>query len=188
MGDHVRVLAIPGSLRRASHNRALLVAARELAPGGVEIEIYDGLRELPHYDADLEAEGMPAEVSDLHARIAAADAVLVATPEYNHSIPGALKNAIDWASRPHGLSPLIGRPVAVIGASPSPFGAVWAQAELRKVLMACGAVVLDRELAMGRAHERFDGEGVLVDEAVREDVRRQLEELVALVAAPALAA
>jgi chromate reductase len=188
MGDPVRVLAIPGSLRRASLNRALLEAARELAPSGVEIEIYDGVGALPHYDEDLEAAGAPAEVHDLRARIAAADAVLVATPEYNHSTPGALKNAIDWASRPYGLSPLIGRPAAVIGASPSPFGAVWAQAELRKVLMACGAVVVERELAVGRAGDRFDAAGVLVDESVREDLRRQLEELIALVTAQAIAA
>src|SRR5581483_4641427 len=154
-------LAIPGSLRRGSHNRALLRAAAELAPRGVEVEIYDGVGALPHYDEDLEEAGAPAEVEDLRARIAAADAVLVATPEYNHSIPGALKNALDWASRPYGLSPLIGRPAAVMGASPSPFGAVWAQAELRKVLAACGAVVLDRELALGKAPERFDDAGFL---------------------------
>jgi chromate reductase len=188
VGEPIRVLAIPGSLRRASHNRALLRAAAQLAPAGVEIELYDGLAEVPHFNEDDEGPATPAAVLDLRARIGAADALLVATPEYNHSVPGALKDAIDWASRPYGVSALVGRPAAVMGASPSPFGATWAQAELRKVLAASGALVLDRELAIGRIGERFDADGALVDDDARERLRDHLEALTALVRDPALVA
>ncbi|MEA2438862.1 MAG: hypothetical protein QOH76_286 [Thermoleophilaceae bacterium] len=146
----MRVLGISGSLRRDSHNTELLRAAATLLPSGVEFELYDGLRDIPPYDED---ESQVAAVLDLKERIAAADAVLFATPEYNHSIPGHLKNALDWVSRPLADTPLKGKPVAVIGASTGMFGAVWAQAELRKVLGAIGARVLDRELPVPMADE-----------------------------------
>ncbi|MEA2436217.1 MAG: hypothetical protein QOF65_773 [Thermoleophilaceae bacterium] len=148
----MRVLGISGSLRRDSHNTELLRAAATLLPSGVEFELYDGLRDIPPYDADHDQAG-DAAVRRLKQRIAAADAVLFATPEYNHSIPGHLKNALDWVSRPLADTPLKGKPVAVIGASTGMFGAVWAQAELRKVLGAIGARVIDRELPVPMADE-----------------------------------
>jgi chromate reductase len=148
----MRVLGISGSLRRDSHNTELLRAAATLLPSGVEFELYDGLRDIPPYDEDHDQAG-DAAVRRLKERIAAADAVLFATPEYNHSIPGHLKNALDWVSRPLADTPLKGKPVAVIGASTGMFGAVWAQAELRKVLGAIGAQVIDRELPVPMADE-----------------------------------
>ena len=155
----MRVLAISGSLRRGSHNTALLRAAEERMPAGVELELWDGLKAVPPYDEDDDGGGAaaPAAVTALRSAVAGADAVLIATPEYNHSVPGALKNALDWVSRPIATNPLRNRPVAVIGASTGIFGAVWAQAELRKVLGAIGARVVDRELAVGRAAERVGG-------------------------------
>jgi chromate reductase len=149
----MRVLGISGSLRRDSHNTELLRAAASLLPSGVEFELYQGLREIPPYDEDSRDTGEAAAVTHLKERIAAADAVLFATPEYNHSIPGQLKNAMDWVSRPLADTPLKGKPVAVIGASTGMFGAVWAQAELRKVLEAIGAKVIDRELPVPLADE-----------------------------------
>jgi chromate reductase, NAD(P)H dehydrogenase (quinone) len=148
----MRILGISGSLRRDSHNTELLRAAATLLPSGVEFELYHGLRDIPPYDEDHDQAG-EAAVLRLKERIAAADAVLFATPEYNHSIPGHLKNALDWVSRPLADTPLKGKPVAVIGASTGMFGAVWAQAELRKVLSAIGARVIDRELPVPMADE-----------------------------------
>jgi chromate reductase len=154
----VRVLGIAGSLRRESLNARLLRAAADLLPPGVELERYAGLGELPPYDQDVEDATTPAAVADLRAAIAAADAVLIATPEYNASIPGVLKNAVDWASRPFAGSALRGKPVAVVGASTGLFGAVWAQDDLRRVLRTTGARVIDEELPVPRAHEAFDGD------------------------------
>jgi chromate reductase, NAD(P)H dehydrogenase (quinone) len=148
----MRVLGISGSLRKDSHNTELLRAAATLLPSGVEFELYEGLRDIPPYDEDDESEA-PAAVTRLRERIALADAVLFATPEYNHSIPGALKNALDWVSRPIATNTLRNKPVAVIGASTGMFGAVWAQAELRKVAGALGARVIDRELPVPTADE-----------------------------------
>ena len=148
----MRILGISGSLRRDSHNTELLRAAATLLPSGVDFELYDGLKEIPPYDEDEDKSQVPS-VLRLKERIAAADAVIFATPEYNHSIPGHLKNALDWVSRPLAETPLKGKPVAVIGASTGMFGAVWAQADLRKVLGAIGARVLDRELPVPMADE-----------------------------------
>src|SRR5437763_3556875 len=148
----MRVLGISGSLRRDSHNTELLRAAATLLPSGVEFELYDGLRDIPPYDEDHDQAAEEAVVR-LKERIAAADAVLFATPEYNHSIPGVLKNAVDWVSRPVETNTLRNKPVAVIGASTGMFGAVWAQAELRKVLAALGARVIDREVPVPTADE-----------------------------------
>lgn len=159
----MRVLGLSGSLRRDSHNRALLRAAAAALPRGAELVLWDRLAELPAYDEDLDvAPALPA-VQALREAIAAADAVLIATPEYNASLPGALKNALDWASRPHADNPLRGKPAAVVGASSGLFGAVWAQAELRKVLTTIGADVLDRELPIGLADEAFASDGALRD-------------------------
>src|SRR3954453_14178336 len=148
----MRVLGISGSLRRDSHNTELLRAAATLLPSGVEFEIYDGLADIPPFDEDRE-DRAPQAVHRLREEIGAADAILFATPEYNHSIPGHLKNALDWVSRPIETNTLRNKPVAVIGASTGMFGAVWAQAELRKVAAALGARVIDREVPVPTADE-----------------------------------
>jgi chromate reductase, NAD(P)H dehydrogenase (quinone) len=161
-----RILGISGSLRRDSHNTNLLRAAAEAVGPDVEFELYDGLKEVPPYDEDDDVHPRPASVARVDAEIARADAVLFATPEYNTSIPGQLKNAIDWISRPVATNVLRNKPVLVVGASTGAFGAAWAQAELRKVLAALGARVLDLELAVPHAHTRFE-EGELTDEEIR---------------------
>ena len=158
----LRILGISGSLRRDSHNTNLLRAAAELLPPGVELEVFDGLREVPPYDADLDVEPADPAVARLREAIAGADGVLIATPEFNGSIPGVLKNALDWASRPFPDSALRGKPVAVVGASTGLFGAVWAQAETRKVLGVIGADVIDAEVPVGQADTAF-ADGELVD-------------------------
>ncbi|MGI8920819.1 MAG: NADPH-dependent FMN reductase [Solirubrobacteraceae bacterium] len=158
----MRVLGIVGSLRRASHNRRLLGAAAALLPPRVELVEFDGLKAVPPYDQDDEINPALA-VHALRDAIAEADAVLFATPEYNASIPGQLKNAIDWASRPISTAALRNKPVAVIGASTSMFGAVWAQAQLRTSLATAGARVIDRELPVAWADEAFTDEGTLAE-------------------------
>jgi chromate reductase, NAD(P)H dehydrogenase (quinone) len=173
-----RILGISGSLRRDSHNTSLLRAAAEAAGPEVELEVYDGLKDVPPYDEDDDVHPRPGSVARLNAAIASADAVLFATPEYNSSIPGHLKNAIDWISRPVATNVLRNKPVAVVGASTGAFGAVWAQAELRKVLAALGARVLDLELPVPHAHTRFDEEG-LTDDEIRASVAEAVEALAA---------
>jgi chromate reductase len=178
----MRVLGISGSLRRDSHNTKLLRAAGELAEEhGAEFEVFDGLKAIPPYDEDDDVGDGPEAVAHLREAIAGADAVLFATPEYNSSIPGVLKNAIDWASRPLASNSLRNKPVAVIGASTGMFGAVWAQAELRKVLGAAGSRVTEVELAVGHAHEHLDPAGHPDDpaqaEALLDSVRILLGEL-----------
>src|SRR3569623_1254702 len=158
----MRILGIAGSLRRGSHNRKLLRAAGTLLPPGVELVEWDGLAGLPAFDEDLEPTP-PEAVLEFFAAIEAADALLMATPEYNASLPGALKNAIDWASRPFPENVLRHKPTAVIGASTGLFGAVWAQAEVRKTMQASGAHVLESELPVGMADGAFDGDGDLLD-------------------------
>ena len=175
----MKVLGISGSLRRDSHNTNLLRAAAEVVEEGVELELWDGLREVPPYDEDDDVEPAPAPVARLRAAIAGADAVLFATPEYNSSIPGQLKNALDWASRPRATSVLRNKPVAVIGASTGLFGAVWSQAETRKVLKAMGAEVVDRELPIGLADSAFDDDGQLLDADQRAELASIVAELVA---------
>jgi chromate reductase len=194
----MRVLGISGSLRHGSLNTALLRTAAERLPAGAELVEFGRLREIPPYDEDLEAAapevgrggvaatGLDA-VAELREAIRAADAVLIATPEYNHSIPGQLKNALDWASRPAGQSALNGKPAAAIGASTGMFGAVWAQAELRKVLGAMGGRVIEEELPVAHAHELRDGDRLRLD----PDQSAQLTELLAQLVAdaePAVAA
>jgi chromate reductase len=175
----LRILGLSGSLRRGSHNTSLLQAAATVLPPGVELEVYDGLRDLPHYDSDIDVEPVPEAVARLRAAIEDADGVLIATPEYNGSIPGVLKNALDWASRPFPDNALKGRPVAVVGASTGLFGAVWAQAEVRKVLGVIGADVLDGELPVGQAATAFDGDGRLAEPELGD----ALAELVGVLAA-----
>jgi chromate reductase, NAD(P)H dehydrogenase (quinone) len=180
----MRILGISGSLRRDSHNTSLLRAAAMSLPSGVELEVYDGLADLPHYNADLDGDPPIESVAGLREAIADADGVLIATPEYNGSLPGALKNGLDWASRPFPDNALRGKPVAVAGASTGMFGAVWAQAEVRKVLKTIGADVLDGELPVAHAHIAFGGDGHLTDQGIRG----ALEELVTLLATRAGAA
>jgi len=175
----MRILGLSGSLRRDSHNTSLLRAAAMALPPGVELELFDGLADLPHYDADLDVDPAPVSVEGLREAIADADGVLIATPEYNGSIPSALKNALDWASRPFPDNALRGKPVAVVGASTGMFGAVWAQAEVRKVLKTIGADVLDGELPVPHAHVAFGDDGTLADGGMHG----ALEELVMLLAA-----
>jgi chromate reductase len=175
----MRVLGISGSLRRDSWNSAVLLAAEELLPEDAELELYDGLKAIPPYDEDDDVTPAPAAVADFRDALAGADAILFSTPEYNSSIPGVLKNAIDWASRPLATNPLRNKPVAVVGASTGAFGAVWAQAELRKVLAATGARVVEGEVAFGHAPTRFDEEGRLVDEPLREQLGEVVETLTA---------
>jgi chromate reductase len=181
----MRVLGISGSLRRDSYNSQLLRAAAELLPSGAELEVFDDLKAIPPYDADDDVQPAPAAVQSLRDALAEADAVLVATPEYNASIPGVLKNALDWASRPHATNPLRGVPVAVVGASTGMFGAVWAQADARKVLQTIGARVVDRELPVAEADERFAADGQLDDPELRELYAEILAELVEAVEARA---
>jgi chromate reductase len=174
----MRVLGIAGSLREKSLNRGLLRAAVELAPEGMTIEVWDRLREIPPFDADVEAQGDPEPVADLKRAIAAADALLVVTPEYNYGIPGILKNALDWASRPPGKSPLMGKPAAVMGATPGQTGTARAQLALRQSFLFTETPVLLRpEVLVNRARERFDDDGNLTDEKTREFVRKLLDAL-----------
>jgi chromate reductase len=180
----MRVLGVSGSLRRDSYNSALLTAAARELPSGVAWERFEGLRGIPPYDEDLDREPAPGPVAELRSAIAAADAVIIATPEYNASIPGVLKNAVDWASRPFPANALHGRPVAVIGASTSLFGAIWAQAELRKVLRTAGAHVLEEELPVAGAGGAFDSEGRLRDPELAERLRGIVAALLREVHAP----
>jgi chromate reductase len=174
----MRVLAISGSLRESSHNTRLLRAAEALLGPGAQLELHDGLRDIPPYDEDEEAGApRPAAVRALDAAIAEADAVLFATPEYNGSIPGGLKNALDWVSRPRADSAIVGKPVAVVGASLGIFGAVWAQADLRKVLATMGARVVEGELAVGQADGAWDPDGTLAASEHSEALGALLDQL-----------
>jgi chromate reductase len=175
----VKLLLVSGSLRRESYNRQLLLDAAGLVAGGVEVELWHGLETVPPYSEDDDGPTAPKTAVRLRETFAAADAVLFATPEYNSSIPGQLKNALDWLSRPHATNVLRNTPVAVVGASTGAFGAVWAQAELRKVLAAIGARVVEGEVAVGHSAERFDGSGHLTDENLREQLAEVVETLVA---------
>jgi chromate reductase, NAD(P)H dehydrogenase (quinone) len=183
----MRVLGISGSLRRESHNTRMLRGLRALLPAGVELEIFDELAAIPPYNEDDEHTWPPA-VARLRGAIAGADAVLIATPEYNGSIPGQLKNALDWVSRPAGASPLVGKPAAVLGASTGLFGAVWAQAETRKVLERIGAHVVQRELPIAQADTTLGDDGLPTQPEVGAQIEAMLSELVELAAPQPLAA
>jgi chromate reductase, NAD(P)H dehydrogenase (quinone) len=168
----MQILGISGSLRQGSYNTQLLMEAAKELPDGVELCLHDGLREVPPYDEDDDRERAHPAVDRLRREFASADAILFATPEYNFSVPGWLKNVIDWASRPAGQSALRFVPVAVIGASTGAYGAVWSQAELRKVLGSCGARVIEGEVALGHAKQAFES-----DEPLSAAQRTQLREL-----------
>jgi chromate reductase, NAD(P)H dehydrogenase (quinone) len=174
----MKVLGISGSLRADSHNTRLLIEAGQLLPPEVEFTLYDGLKEVPPYDEDDDVDPAPTGAAHFRAALADADAMLISTPEYNSSIPGVLKNGLDWASRPLATNPLRNKPVAVIGASTGMFGAVWAQAELRKVLSAIGARVVEAELAVGQAARKRE-DGRLLDDELEAQLREGLDALLA---------
>jgi chromate reductase len=174
----MHVLGISGSLRAASYNRALLMAAAAELPANIGFDEWRGLATLPAYDEDCERLACAPSVMAMRRALGAADAVLIATPEYNHSVPGALKNALDWASRPLRDNPLRRKPAAVIGASTGLFGAVWAQAELQKVLSALGAEVVGTTLPVASAGAAFTSEGKLADPRLASDLRSIVHELV----------
>jgi len=174
----IHVLAISGSLRQDSYNTRLLRAAATLLPPASELRLWGSLKDIPPFDEDDEAGPPDIAVARLRDAVGRADAILLATPEYNGSVPGQLKNGLDWLSRPYASNPLRGKPAAVIGASTGVFGAVWAQAELRRVLAAIGARVVDRELPCGTVSEQFDATGRLLDDALRGQLRDLLGELV----------
>ena len=174
----MNVLGISGSLRRDSYNRALLEAAQAVAPPGMEINLFD-LHAIPPYDGDVEAAGDPPAVSRLKGRIRDADALLIATPEYNYGIPGVLKNAIDWASRPPRESVLDAKPIAIMGASTGIGGTAEAQAQLRRVLMYPGAQTLpEPEVLISRARRKFDHDLRLTDEESLAAIAALLDALV----------
>jgi chromate reductase len=178
----VKILLVSGSLRTDSWNTKVLLNARNLvADDDVEFELFDGLKAVPPYDEDDDLDPAPAAVAALRDAIAGADGVFFSTPEYNSSIPGQLKNVIDWASRPIATNVLRNKPVAVVGASTGAFGAVWAQAELQKVLAAAGARVVEGEVAIGHAPTRFDENGYLADDNLRGELEEVVTTLVAAV-------
>jgi chromate reductase len=184
----VKVLAISGSLRSGSYNTTLLRAAAEVAPEDVEVVLYDGLKAIPPYDEEDDADIAPAVVAGFREALAGADAILFATPEYNGSIPGVLKNALDWASRPFATNALRNKPVTVVGASTGGFGAVWAQADLRRVLKTIGARVIGEEVPVPAVHTRTDEAGRLADAETEERLREVLDALAEAVEARLVAA
>ncbi len=171
------ILGIAGSLRRQSYNRSALRAAQQLAPDGVSLATYD-LKDIPGFNED-EEQNPPSSVVELRKQIRAADAILFVTPEYNYSIPGVLKNAIDWASRPYGQGAWDGKPAAIMGASVGMFGSARAQYHLRQVCINLGLHVMNQpELMITNASQRFDAEGNLTDESTKKHIRKLLEGLV----------
>lgn len=175
----LNILGISGSLRAGSFNTALLANAQKHAPAGMSISVYEGLGELPHYNQDLDNdENLPESVARLRSAIAAADGLLIATPEYNYSIPGGLKNLLDWASRPAATSVLLHKNIAIAGAAPSQFGTVRAQLALRQVfLWTHSHVVVKPELMLFAAHQRFDEAGNITDETTIDLLRGLLTAL-----------
>lgn len=173
----IKVLAIPGSLRKGSYNLSALRAAQKLAPTGMELEIF-GLNGIPPFSEDDE-KNPPARVVEFKRRIREADAILFSTPEYNYSIPGVLKNAIDWASRPYGDNAWAGKPVALMGASPGMLGSARAQYHLRQVFVFLNLYALNQpEVLIANAAQKFDATGNLTDEKTKEMIKRLLDALV----------
>ena len=173
------VLGVCGSLRRGSYNRMALEAARRLAPAGMTVEPFEALRDIPLYDEDLEKQGLPAPVQDLRTRIKAADAVLLVTPEYNYSVPGVLKNAIDWASRPP-EQPFADKPTAIMSASPGMLGGARAQYHLRQCFVYLDAKILNRpEVFVSQAGQKFAADGTLNDERTAKAIAGLLDALAA---------
>jgi chromate reductase len=176
----MHILVLSGSLRARSYNTALARAAAGLAPAGVDLELFDELGLLPHYDEDLDQPDVatPSAVADLRSRIDEADALLIVTPEYNGSVTSVLKNAIDWTSARHRGSWLQGKTVAIAGVTTGQYGAIWAQQDLRRILGIAGARVIEGDLPVSRARETFDESGVLTNQLVAERLRTHLAALV----------
>lgn len=173
----IKILGIPGSLRAGSYNKGLLRAAQELLPTGVTLDLFD-LNGLPVFSEDIEKNPL-AQVTDLKKQIRAADAILFATPEYNYSIPGGLKNAIDWASRPYGDSAWLGKPAAIMGASIGRFGSARAQYHLRQVFVYLDMDVINQpEVMVGNASEMFDAQGKLTHDTSKKLIRELIQNLV----------
>jgi chromate reductase len=175
----MRILAISGSLRDGSYNTALLRALREEAPEGVDVDLWHGLKVIPPYDQDDDVVPGPEAVEAFRELVRESDAIVFSTPEYNSSIPGALKNALDWGSRPVATNVFRNKPVAVISASAGAFGGIWAGAELRKVLGAMGARVTVAELAVGHAQDKVGEDGTITDSDLRQGLRDALQTVVA---------
>jgi len=175
----MHVLGVAGSLRRNSYNRRLLRSTQELLPAGYGFRFLGGLAAVPPYNEDVDRKSVPAAVGRLRTAINRAQWLIIATPEYNGSVPGVLKNALDWASRPFPDNCLHGKPALVIGASSGYFGAAWAQADLRRILKVAGARVIDHAIAPVRAEYDFDDRGHLVSETAKADVSAALEVLLA---------
>jgi len=172
-----KILAFAGSLRKGSYNKAVLRAAKELAPESLNIQIFD-LEGIPLYNADVEAEGDPEQVRQFKEAIREADGLLIATPEYNHGVPGVTKNAIDWASRPAKNAPLNGKPVGILGASPGITGSARGQSQLRQAFEFTNSYCMPQpEILVYRAHEKFDDDGKLTDEATRRFLGKYLDAL-----------
>jgi chromate reductase len=176
MNKPIHILGIAGSLRRQSYNRSALRAAQQLAPEGVTLDIFD-LDGIPAFNQD-EEKNTPAKVVELKQRIRAADALLIVTPEYNCSIPGVLKNAIDWATRPYGDNAWSGKPAAIMGASPGMLGTARAQYHLRQICVGLNVFPINQpEVMIANAAERFDAEGNLTDETTKNRIRQLLQNL-----------
>ena len=184
----MKVLGISGSLREGSHNTALLRAAQRVAPEGMQLELYKELELIPPYNEDRDGDAAPAAATRLRELVADADAVLFATPEYNGSTPGQLKNALDWLSRPRGSAVIFGKTAAVIGATTGAYGGVWAQADLRKSLGIAGARLVSAELAVGKAGEHLYADGEIVDAETHERLEQVLADIAETVEPAALAA
>lgn len=174
----IQVLGMCGSLREHSYNRRLLLAAAKELPGDAEFHVFDGIAKVPAYNEDIDARETPPAVQALRIAIATASAILISTPEYNASVPGGLKNAIDWASRPYPDHVLRGKPVIVVGASISAYGAALAQAELRRVLKVIGAHVVEAQLAVALAYEAFAADGRLADAKLSSELATLVQALV----------
>jgi chromate reductase, NAD(P)H dehydrogenase (quinone) len=183
----IEIAAIAGSLRSGSWARTMLRAMAEQRPSNVEITIWNGLDQVPPFNEDLESGPAPTAVADMRQVIQRSDALVIATPEYNQSIPGVLKNALDWASRPYGQSVLTHKPVAVVGTSPLPTGGASALTDVTKVVSLLGAEVIEAELAVGQVHTRIDVESHFLDLELATRVAKLLDKIVACVAARALA-
>jgi chromate reductase len=176
MNDSIRILGIAGSLRRESYNRSALRAAVELAPKGATVDTFD-LDGIPGFNQDDER-NPPAKVVELKQHVREADGILIVTPEYNYSIPGVLKNAIDWASRPYGDNAWDGKPAAIMGASIGNIGTARAQYHLRQIMVFLNMFPLNQpEVMIGNASERFDAHGNLTDETTKDYIRRLLQSL-----------
>ncbi|MEM0104836.1 MAG: NAD(P)H-dependent oxidoreductase [Candidatus Methanomethylicia archaeon] len=178
MPDKIKVLGIVGSLRKNSYNRLLLLNAKSLLPEDATLEIFDRLGEFPLFNQDLENDP-PQIVKEFKKKIRESDAILIATPEYNYSIPGVLKNALDWAARPYGDNPFEGKPVAIMSASIGMLGGARAQYHLRQVLVYLNTITINKpEVFVSFAHKKFDEKGNLVDEEAKKYIAELLRNLV----------